>query len=60
MDKKKLKRRSNIIYKARKKGIRINTKGREIGCAFGDDIRGIVQVDRLCKEFDFHIQLEIQ
>lgn len=53
------KRRSNIIYRARKKGLRINTKNREIECVFGEDISGIVEVRRLRREFGFYIQLTI-
>lgn len=54
-----LKRRANILYRLRKKGIRADTKERIIFCAAGKDITNIVQVKRLRKEFHFNIQLVI-
>ena len=54
-----LKRRANILYRLRKKGIRADTKECIIFCAYGEDITGIVQVKRLREEYNFNIQLII-
>ena len=59
MNKQRLKRRANILYRLRKKGIRADTKQRIIFCAAGKDITNIVQVKRLRKELHFNIQLVI-
>ena len=60
MNKQRLKRRANILYRLRKKGIKADTKQRVIFCSFDEDITGIVQVERLRKEFYFNIQLTIK
>jgi hypothetical protein len=60
MNKQRLKRRANILYRLRKKGIRADTKQRIVFCAAGKDITNIVQVKRLKQEFHFNIQIVIQ
>lgn len=54
-----MKRRSNILYKLRKKGVRVNTKERTIFIPYGEDPNREVQVGRLCKEYHFNVQFEI-
>lgn len=56
---KKLKRRANILYRLRKKGIRCNTKEREIYIVYGKDPLEVIQIRRLCGEFNFRVQFEI-
>jgi hypothetical protein len=51
------KRRSNILYKLRRKGIKVILKEKEIECPYGQNITNIPQVKHLCEELDFHIQL---
>lgn len=41
-NKQRLKRRANILYRLRKKGIKADTKQRVIFCPFNEDITGIV------------------
>ena len=53
------KRRSNILYKLRKKGVRVNTKEHTIFIPYGEDPEQTVQVDRLRKEYHFTVQFEI-
>ena len=57
---KRLKRRANLLYRLRKKGIRCNTKAREIYFAYNKDPRKVIQIRRLCKEFNFNVQLTIE
>ena len=59
MDKKKARRRTNIIYKLRKKGVRVDTRRHTIECAAGEDSSAIVQVQRLRREYNFYIQITI-
>lgn len=59
-NKQRLKRRANILYRLRKKGIRADTKQRIVFCAAGKDITNIVQVKRLRQEFHFNTQIVIQ
>lgn len=56
---KKLKRRANILYRLRKKGFRCSTREREIYFPYGKEPMKVVQVKRLCDEFNFKVQLEI-
>lgn len=56
---KKLKRRANILYRLRKKGVRCNTRAREISFPYGKDPDGVVQIRRLREEFNFSVQFEI-
>lgn len=60
MTKYKNKRRSNILYKLRRKGIEVNLKEKEIECPYGKNIREIPQVKHLCDEYNYHIQLIIK
>lgn len=57
---KRLKRRANLLYRLRKKGIRCNTKAREIYIAYNKDPMKVIQIRRLCKEFSFNVQLTIE
>lgn len=50
------KRRSNILYKLRKKGVEVDTRTRTIFIPYGDDPYKAVQVRRLRKEYYFEIQ----
>ena len=54
-----LKRRSNILYKLRKKGVRVCTKTRTIFIAYGEYPNKAVQVGRLRTEYGFNVQFEI-
>ena len=58
MDKKQ-KRRANILYRLRKKGIRCSTREREIYFPYGKEPMKVVQIRRLCDEFNFKVQFEI-
>ena len=53
------KRRSNILYRLRKKGVRVNTKERTIFIPYGEDPNKEVQVGRLRKEYHFNVQFKI-
>ena len=57
---KKLKHRANLLYRLRKKGVRCNTKAREIYFAYNKDPMKVIQIRRLCKEFNFNVQLTIE
>ncbi|WP_199741395.1 hypothetical protein [Prevotella sp. OH937_COT-195] len=52
-------KRDNLLYRLRKKGVRVHTKERTIYFAFDGEPFQIVQVKRLCREFNFYVQLEI-
>lgn len=58
MDKLKM-RRKNLPYKLRRKGFRCSTKERVIFCPYGSNPLTVVQIRRLCKEYDFKVQFEI-
>lgn len=53
-------KRDNLLYKLRKKGVRVLTRERTIFFAFDREPFDVVQVKRLCREFNFHVQLVIQ
>ncbi|EFZ36970.1 hypothetical protein HMPREF0663_11883 [Hoylesella oralis ATCC 33269] len=53
-------KRDNLLYRLRKKGVRIQTRERTIFFPFDTEPFKIIQVKRLCREFYFHVQLEIQ
>lgn len=53
-------KRDNLLYRLRKKGVRVLTRERTIFFAWGGDPFRIIQVKRLCKEFHFSVQLEFQ
>lgn len=52
--------RDNLLYRLRKKGVRVHTRKRTIFFAFDREPFRNRQIRRLCKEFNFHVQLEIQ
>lgn len=56
---KKLKRRANLLYRLRKKGVRCNTRGREISFPYGENPDNVVQIRRLREEYNFSVQFEI-
>lgn len=56
---KQYKRMSNILYRLRKKGIRCVTRERVIFFPYGQEPMAVVQIHRLCKEFNFNVQFEI-
>ncbi len=51
--------RDNLLYRLRKKGVRVQTRERTIYFAHDGVPFQIVQVKRLCREFNFYVQLEI-
>lgn len=53
------KRRSNILYKLRKKGVAADTKARTIELPYGSDPDSIIQVKRLRREYRFNVQFYI-
>jgi hypothetical protein len=57
---KRLKRRANLLYRARKKGVYAITKERvfHASIAGAERLSGIKQVRALIKEYGFVIQLE--
>ena len=58
MDKNKM-RRKNLLYRLRKKGVRVDTGGRCIYLPYGSEPDNIAQVRRLRREYDFVVQFEI-
>lgn len=59
MDKYKM-RRKNLLYKLRRKGIRCDTKERCIYYPFDKGPSEVIQIRRLCREYKFSVQLEIE
>ncbi len=53
-------KRDNLLYRLRKKGVRVQTRERTIFFSLDGEPIKIIQIKRLCKEFYFHVQLEIQ
>ena len=53
-------KRDNLLYRLRKKGVRVKTRERTIFFAYDEQPLDIVQVKRLCREYYFNVQLEIQ
>lgn len=53
------KRRANLLYKLRRKGIEADTGKRVIFIPYGEDPRQYIQTIRLCREFHFSIQFII-
>lgn len=53
-------KRDNLLYRLRKKGVRVDTRERIIFFGVGGEPFEIIQVKRPCGEFRFHVQLEIQ
>lgn len=56
--KKKLKRRANLLYRLRKKGVRCDTRQRTIYYPYGQT-PGERQIQQLRQEYDFKIQFEL-
>lgn len=52
--------RDNLLYRLRKKGVRVQTRERTIFFAFDQEPFNVTQVKRLCREYHFNVQLEIQ
>lgn len=55
-----LRRRANLLYNLRKKGVRCLTKEQMIFFPYGKDPHQISQIVHLCEEYHFHVQLELQ
>ncbi|AFJ08796.1 MULTISPECIES: hypothetical protein [Prevotella] len=53
-------KRDNLLYRLRKKGVRVITRERTIFFPYDGEPFKTIQVKRLCKEFHFYVQLEIQ
>lgn len=53
-------KRDNLLYRLRKKGVRVITRKRTIFFPYDGEPFKTIQVKRLCKEFHFYVQLEIQ
>ena len=53
-------KRDNLLYRLRKKGVRVETRERTIFFAYNGQPFDVVQVKRLCREYHFRVQLEIQ
>lgn len=53
------KRRANLLYKLRRKGIKADTMQRVIFIPYGEDPYRHIQAVRLCREFYFNIQFII-
>lgn len=53
-------KRDNLLYRLRKKGVRVITRERTIFFPYDGEPFKTIQEKRLCKEFHFHVQLEIQ
>lgn len=51
--------RDNLLYRLRKKGVRVQTRERTIYFARDGAPFTIIQIRRLCREFHFSVQLEI-
>lgn len=54
-----LKRRANLLYKLRKKGVRCKTKEHMIFFPYGEDPHEVCQIVRLCEGYHFYVQLKI-
>lgn len=55
-----VKRRTNLLYNLRKKGIRCLTKERVIFFPYGDqEPLKVKQIAALCNDYNFHVQLEL-
>lgn len=53
------KRRANILYRLRKKGVRCDTKAKEVYYPYGENPNAVVQIRRLREEYNFSVQFEI-
>jgi len=59
MSKEQLKRRANLLYKLRKKGIRCLTRQSTIFYPYGENPESITEIRNLRQEFHFAVQFEI-
>lgn len=53
-------KRDNLLYRLRKKGVRVNTREHTIFFGMGGEPFEIRQIRRLCREFHFNVQLVIE
>lgn len=53
------KRRANLLYKLRRRGIRCDTKQRCIYLPYMESPKKYPQIPRLCREFHFYVQFII-
>uniref|UniRef100_A0AB33JAU6 Uncharacterized protein n=1 Tax=Prevotella sp. GTC17260 TaxID=3236796 RepID=A0AB33JAU6_9BACT len=51
--------KDNLLYRLRRKGVRVNTKERTFFISYGEDFNTIVQISRLRYEYHFNVQFEI-
>ena len=58
MDKKRM-RRKNLLYRLRKKGVKVNTRERCVCLPYGSEPDNIAQFRRLWREDDVVVQFEI-
>lgn len=54
-----LKRRANILYRLRKKGIRCNTDQRTIFYPYGKNPNEVLEIKQLREEFYFTVQFQL-
>ncbi len=54
-----LKRRANLLYRLRKKGVRCGTKEKTIYFPYGGEPEKVAQITKLCREYNFIVQLII-
>lgn len=54
-----LKRRANILYRLRKKGIRCNTRQRTIFYPYGKNPNEVLEIKQLREEFYFTVQFKL-
>lgn len=54
-----LKRRANLLYRLRKKKVKVATKDRTIFYPYGENPERHIQIKRLREEFNFQVQFEI-
>lgn len=55
-----IKRRTNLLYNLRKKGVRCLTKERIIFFPYNQNPNEIKQIRCLCREYNFYVQFEIE
>lgn len=53
------KRRANMLYKLRRRGIQCDTKQRCIYLPYTESPASYPQIKRLCREFHFYVQFII-
>ena len=59
MSKKQLRRRTYLLYRLRKQGIRCLTRCRTIFYPYGEDPKSVPYIRSLISEFHFLVQFEI-